>query len=104
MYFVYGTIVLLVFLIAIINIQPFKKVVIHYPSVDPIFFIFFSLFYISLLGRSISSVHKSLYSKVMTPVGIISVLVPLAYIFLLIGLWFVSRRRWINVFVHKLKH
>ena len=102
-YFVYGTIVLLSFLIAIINIQPFKEVVVRYPLIDPVFFVLFSLFYISLLGRTISSVRRDQYHKVMTPIAFTSALIPLAYIFLLVGLWFVSRRRWINELVYRLQ-
>ena len=103
MSFIYGTIVSLTLLIAIINIQPFKKVVIHYPSIDPIFLIFISLIYITFLVRSISSIYSDVYYKIMEPVAFISALVPLAYILLLIGLWFVSRRRWINVLIHRLQ-
>ena len=37
MYFIYALILLLIFMIAIINIQPFKKASVHYPSTDPIY-------------------------------------------------------------------
>ena len=57
MFFIYVTIAVLVLSIAIINIQPFKKASVHYPSNDPIFMVLLSLVYVVLLGREIAF-HK----------------------------------------------
>ena len=104
MYLVYGIVIILIHLIAIINIQPFKKVVINHPLTEQIFAVLLIFFYVALLGRNTSGVHKDVYRKVMTPLAFVLAIVPLAYIFLLIGLWFVSRRRWINVCIRRLQH
>ena len=86
------------------NIQPFKKVVIYYSSIEQVFVILLSFFYVALLGRNISGINRDVYRKIMTLLALISAIVPLAYIILclLIGLWFVSRKGWINVFIRRL--
>ena len=99
MYFIYGAIILLIILIATINIQPFKKVVVHYPSTDAIFLIIYVLLHITLLGRSIASIHQDIYYIVMTLLLLVSSFVPIIYISFLIGLWFISRRRWISTII-----
>ena len=53
MYFVYATIVLSILLIATINLEPFKKIAVRYPSTDPIFLILLCLFYVASLVRSV---------------------------------------------------
>ena len=102
MYFIYGAIVLLTFLIATINIQPFKKVVVHYPSTDSIFLIISVLFHVTILGRSIASIHQDIYYIIMTLLLLVSAFVPIVYISFLIGLWFVSRRKWINTIINRI--
>ena len=102
MYFIYGSIFLLILLIATINIQPFKKVVVHYPSTDSIFLIFSVILHITLLGRTITSMHQDTYYIIMTLL-INFVIVPMIYISFLIGLWFVSRRRWINTIMNRIQ-
>ena len=44
MYFVYSLIAFLILLVAVVNIQPFKKVDSHYPSTDTVFYILLCLF------------------------------------------------------------
>ena len=96
LYFVYGTLILLIILIATINIQPFKKVVMHYPSSDSIFLIVVILFHVASLGRSIASVHQRYDYILMSLLILVSAFVPIVYILLLILHWFVSGRRWIS--------
>ena len=44
-YFVYSLTTLIIFMIAAINIQPFKKAAFRYPSLDTVFYILLSLMY-----------------------------------------------------------
>ena len=99
MYFIYATIILGVLLITIINVQPFKKVVVRYPSTDSIFFIFFNIFYICYIGRSVASINNDIYYTLLTPVLLLATgLTPLVYISFLICSWLLSRSKWISVF------
>ena len=95
MFFVYALIVLLIFLIAMINIQPFK-ITVRYPSTDSIFYIFLSLSYIAVLGRGIANTEKYFYNTTMTGLALSSAFVPIFYIAYFIFSWLISRKRWIN--------
>ena len=96
MFFVYALIILLIFLIAMINIQPLKSTV-RYPSTDSIFFVLLSLSFIAALGRDIANTEKHFYSTIMIVITFASGFVPILYITFLIGSWVVSRRKWINL-------
>ena len=95
MFFVYALIVLLIFLIAMINIQPFK-ITVRYPSTDSIFCVFLSLSYIAVLGRDMASTEKYFYNTTMTGIAMLSAFVPIFYITYFIFSWLISKRRWIN--------
>ena len=95
MFFVYATAILTIFLIVIINVQPFKKVATRYPSTDMVFLTLLSLCYIVLLGRDIA--HRQIhYTKVTSVVSFSSASVPILYILFLIVFWFISRMKWIR--------
>ena len=79
LYFVYALIILLLFLIAIINIQPLKLTV-RYPSTDSIFFVLLSLSYVAALGRDSASTEKYSYSTAMTLITFSAAFVPIFYI------------------------
>ena len=93
MYFVYATIILVVLLIAMLNIQPYKMNASRYPSTDPMFLIFLCLFYITLAGRSLASTHGYAALMVFTFLAFSSALVSLVYIKFLIFSWFISKRK-----------
>ena len=100
-YYVYATILLVILLIAMINIQPFKKIAVRYPSTDPIFLILFCLFYTAALGEEVAGTHHLSY--VATTVLLLSsALVPLIYTAFLVIFWLISTRSWITSMVHKL--
>ena len=96
MYFIYGLVILMIILIAMINIQPFKKIAVRYPSTDPIFVILLSLFYIALLGRLVMNIQNYSLFLAVTVLLLLSTLVPLVYITFLICYWLVSKRRWVS--------
>ena len=95
MFFVYALIILLIFLIAMINIQPFK-ITVRYPSTDSIFCVFLSLSYVAALGRDMASTEKYFYNTTMTGIAILSAFVPIFYITYFVCSWLISKRRWIN--------
>ena len=59
--FVYAILALVVILIAIINVQPFKKTAVHYPSNDPIFLVLLSLFFVINIGRDVARSENTFF-------------------------------------------
>ena len=96
MFFVFGLIALLIFLIAAINIQPFKKVAPHYAITDVVFYILLSFAYIAIIARDIATTEKFLYNLITLIFVFLTAFVPIVYIALLIGIWIVSRLKWIR--------
>ena len=94
MFFVYATITFAIFLIAEINIHPFKKVAARYSSIDIIFLVSISLCYVAVLGRSIAITRNHGYSKIMPTFAFLSVFASIAYTISLIAFWLVSRMNW----------
>ena len=92
MYFVYGTIVLLILLIAMINIQPLKMINSKYPLADLLFAFLLTITQIAVQGRVIDNIEKYLYfHTAMTLIALLSAFVPLLYISYLIGSWLLSK-------------
>ena len=85
----YASILLVIFLIAIINIQPYKKLSVRYPSTDSTFFIFLSLVFILFLGRETAMTSK-IEHIAMTISGYVFAFIPLFYIIILITSWLVT--------------
>ena len=89
-------ILVLLYLIAIINIQPYKKKAVRYPSTDSQFLVFLSLCFIALLGRAtLPSRSQGLrnYHTIMATLATVSAFGPLLYIIFLAGSWLVSKKR-----------
>ena len=95
-FFVFSLIALLVFLIAAINIQPFKKVASHYPITDVVFYILFCFTYIALIARDIATTEKFLFNLITLIFVFLTAFVPIVYIAFLITIWIISRLRWIR--------
>ncbi len=95
-YFAYALIVLLILIIALINIQTYKKMPSKYPPTDLMFLCQLSFTYVTILGREYSSLDiyqyfHTLWIAVSLAVGFI----PFTYTCFLIDLWLFSRRKWI---------
>ena len=92
MYFVYAPIALLIFLIAMINIQPLKMVNLQYPLADLTFAFLLSFTHIAVLGRAFANIEKySYFHTALTAIALLSTFVPLLYISYLIGSWMLSK-------------
>ena len=89
-FFVYIIISLVIFLIAIINTNPYKKESVRYPSTDSAFFLFLNLVYTVLLGRQTDVTAKFKHIE-MTISGFIFAFVPLFYTTVIIISWLVTR-------------
>ena len=95
-YFIFGLIAILIFLIAAINIQPFKKDASYYPITDMTFYILLSFTYIGVIARDIATTEKFLYNLITVIFLFLTVFVPIVYIAFLIGVWMISRLRQIK--------
>ena len=101
MFFVYAVITLTVVLLAIINVQPFKKSATRYPSTDPIFFILLSLMFITIIGTDVMSRENLFFYYGTLTMLILSAVVPIIYITFFITLWLARRVKWIHQLIDK---
>ena len=95
-FFVFGLIAVLIFLITAINIQPFKKGASYYPITEMTFYILFSFTYVAIIARDIATTEKFLYNVITLIFLFLTVFVPIVYIAFLIGIWMISRLRQIK--------
>ena len=95
-FFVFGLIAVLIFLITAINIQPFKKDASYYPITEMTFYILFSFIYVAIIARDIATTEKFLYNVITLIFLFLTVFVPIVYIAFLIGIWMISRLRQIK--------
>ena len=88
MFFVYATNILVILLIAIVNIQPYKKESVRRPSTDSTFFAFLTTVFIVLLGQEVTITRIEDIATLVT--GFILALIPLFYTIILIISWLVT--------------
>ena len=94
-FFIYGLIVLVIFMIAVINIQPLKKVAARYPSTDMVFYILLSLAYNGVTARDLARTEKYFFNSITLLFSSLTAFVPIVYTMSLISHWIISRIRWI---------
>ena len=92
-FFTYAVIILAMYLITVINFQPFKTKASRYPSTDTIFYILISLCYVIILGKDVEDRDHTLYSTIAFFALFSSVLVPIVYTVGFVGFWLVSRTK-----------
>jgi hypothetical protein len=92
MFFRYSQIIMLILLIAMINIQPLKRIGPHYPLVDIIFISLSCFIHIAILERA-TYVHEKYSTNytTFTIIGFLTSVVPIIYTFFLIGSWLFSK-------------
>ena len=93
MYFTYVAILMAVFMIAIINIQPHKMAFTFFSSTDLILLLLLTFLFISLNGRVLAYSEKYLksYHVILSGLTLFSQLIPLLYIIYFILSWFTAR-------------
>ena len=96
-FFAYAIIALTIYLIALINIQPFKSAPASYPSTDTVFITLLSLCYVAAIERGVANTQSMWFRTVMIVVILISAFIPIAYTVTLIGFWVISRARRVAV-------
>ena len=94
MFFIYGGLVALVFLILLINFQPYKAPVSHYTTLDASFLILYSLFSTTLSAVNVPTSNGRTMLYVFYGFAIVFSMGPIVYIILIVLHWMYSRRRW----------
>ena len=96
-FFVYSIILLTVYMIVIINLQPYKKIASNYIQTDLAFFFLLTFIYITTLGRECSSLVRNVrFHSILVVATLFVAIIPVIYTLFLIGSWIISRRRWIS--------
>ena len=103
MFFVYAVIILVIFLITMVNIQPFKKAAVRYPSTDLIFLVLLNIVYIAALARGVADTKHGSYYIAMSALTLLSAFVPIFYVIFFISFWLVSKKRWIHLLIKRLR-
>ena len=103
-FFVYAVIIIVTYLIVVINIQPFKKAVVRYPSTDLTFLMLLSFSFIVNIGRDISSREGTFFHSVALAMLPLSAVVPLIYIAFFVSVWLVRRIKWIHKLINKQRY
>ena len=80
MYAVTCTLILTLFVIAIIIVQPFKSSLGHYNTIHAVIILVLILFFLSLIGRSVSLLTMHDFNLFFTISAFITASVPLAYV------------------------
>ena len=91
MFFVYTVITLSVLLITIINVQPFKKSAVRYPSTDPVFLILLSLIFVTNIGRDVTSRENLFLHYSVLTMLVLTAIASIIYIAFFISLWLAVR-------------
>ena len=95
-YFIYSLIIFIIVTVAIINIQPFKKIASRYSSIDMVFYISFGLAYTVCIMRDIAATESYLFNFTTLILLFLTAFVPIVYIASLVSVWIISRIRWIR--------
>ena len=101
-FFVYATMIVVVLLIAIINIQPYKKKATRYPSTDVNIFLLLSFCYVVFLGRGVATTESNIFIKGILTISYTAAFVPVVYFLSLVCFWLVSRTMWIRKLFERL--
>ena len=91
--FAFLAMIFIIYLMLLINFQPFKTQASRYPSTDTVFFLLLSLCSINLLGKDVIKRETIPYALITTVLSICFFIIPVAYITGVVGFWLVSKMR-----------
>ena len=93
MFFIYAAIASTLWLILLINVDPFKKHVSSYLLTDSVFLMFISLLYISILGIDFAGMEQHVYLPVIHVLATLSPFATMLYVLYIIFHWMCTRKR-----------
>ena len=94
MFFVYAAIASTLWMLLLINVNPFKKHASSYRLTDSLFLLFLSLFYISILGINVGSMEQHVYLPAINIFVMFSPFATMLYVLYIMLHWMYSQRRW----------
>ena len=92
MFFIYAILTCVLWLMLLVNVNPFKKSVYTYQHIDLVFIVFVSLFYISILGINIGGMEQHVYLPVINVIALFSPFATMLYVLYIILHWIFSQR------------
>ena len=93
MFFIYETLACILWLILLVNVNPFKKSVFIYQQIDSVFIVFITLFNISILGINIGSMEQHEYLLVLIVIALFFPFATMLYVLYIVLYWMCSQRR-----------
>ena len=93
MFFIYAILTCVLWLMLLVNINPFKKSAFIYQQTDSAFIVFIILFYISILGINIGSMEQHEYLQVINVIALFSPFATMLYVLYIVLHWICSHRR-----------
>ena len=93
MSFTYALILNVTVLIFLVNIHPYKKTAVRYPSTDTTFLTLLALCISAILGMDLSTIESSIYGPILVIICVISACVPLFYITFFVFSWLIKTKR-----------
>ena len=93
MYYIIGSMCLVLFAILMINIHPFKTCLSHHTDINVIFILFFASWYVTVTGIDIASIRKHEMTWIFYVFTLTFGILPLLYISVIVLYWIYKRRR-----------
>ena len=93
MYYIIGSMCLVLFAILMINIRPFKISLNHYTDINVIFILFLALWYVTVTGIDIASVRKHEIIWIFYVFSLTFGILPLLYISAIVLYWIFKHRK-----------
>ena len=93
LFFPLGVVMILLIILSLIHIQPYKKSVSHYSKIDLTFYCLLGLYYSSISASDLASVKDMYFTNSMYIISLIVGFVPLLYITCLSLHWIFTRAR-----------
>ena len=94
LYFVISSVILVIFIILLVNVEPFKANLRHYSVINTTYFLYLALSYVSVLGIDIASFH--MHDTVLFFFYVLFIIfgvLPLLYVSVVILYWVFSHRK-----------
>ena len=91
-YFSIGSIVLLFFVILLVKVQPYKRVIAYHTNINATFLVMIALLYVSITGCNFSQLAGPNFTNSFYAVIAIMVITPFVYLSYLAVRWALSRR------------
>lgn len=93
MYFVFAVLLLLIFVVALVMIQPYHSNRAHHTAINTFFIILMVLVYINIAGMSLAVATNKDYKHVYLLIAKVTSLLPLVYISVFVAQWLFTKRR-----------